>query len=575
MGLECSSSKVCEVYFCAKFLMMKRLSFVLLFLLPLVSVGQDVNLQLNNRGYEYLERLELKSGSLLNPVHLSMKPVLRSHAAEFLLGLDRESLAPIDSNYLEYLYHELAFQFPGQLDNSKLPILQRFYRDKANFFTVHTENFELAVNPVLQLEYGRNLELDENLFRNTRGVEVKGTIDGKVGFYSQVTENQFFLPQYMDRWVDSIGTVPGAGFVKPFKQNGYDFFNARGYVNFNATRHIAVQLGHGRHFIGNGMRSLLLSDWADDFAYLRLNTQVWRISYQNVFTALTNRQRFTTEPYPRKYGAFHYLSMDVAKWLNVGLFEGVIFHDNLDNGRSFDLNYLNPIIFYRAVEHDLGSPDNAVAGANLYVLPVKNVALYGQLMLDEFLLGALIGRTDSSGWWGNKYGIQAGVKWVDAFTVPGLDYQGEFNTVRPYTYSYLDPSQSYTHFNQPLAHPLGANFREMLQSLTWRPLPAWQAKFTYTWAQYGEDSVGTNFGKDILQSYLDRWGDYGHTTGQGLETQLHHINLLLTWMPRHNVFLDLQLGYRSEESEMDAYDATSPYATVGFRWNVPETRLGL
>jgi hypothetical protein len=52
------------------------------------------------------------------------------------------------------------------------------------------------------------------------------------------------------------------------------------------------------------------------------------------------------------------LSINATKWLNIGLFEGVIF------GRKdhFEFQYLNPIIFYRHIEGAIGSPDNALAG---------------------------------------------------------------------------------------------------------------------------------------------------------------------------------------------------------------------
>ena len=60
----------------------------------------------------------------------------------------------------------------------------------------------------------------------------------------------------------------------------------------------------------------------------------------------------------KKYAAMHHLDVNVTKWLNIGLFEGVIF------GRKdhFEFGYLNPIIFYRSIEQQNGSYDNSVAG---------------------------------------------------------------------------------------------------------------------------------------------------------------------------------------------------------------------
>src|SRR5690606_3760723 len=98
--------------------------------------------------------------------------------------------------------------------------------------------------------------------------------------------------------------------------------------------------------------------------------------------------------------------------------------------------------------------------------------------LDEFRLKELRNTPTS---WVNKFGIQAGVKYVDAFGVKNLDVQLEANRVRPFTYSHYDTIANYTHYNQPLAHPLGANFQEYIGILHYQPAPRWilQAKAIY------------------------------------------------------------------------------------------------
>jgi hypothetical protein len=94
---------------------------------------------------------------------------------------------------------------------------------------------------------------------------------------------------------------------------------------------------------------------------------------------------------------------------------------------------------------------------------LKRFQLYGQLMLDEFVFSELV--TNNQGWWANKYGIQAGLKYIDAFGIDHLDLQAEYNQVRPYTYTHRDSSAYYAHYDTPLAHPLGANFKELIFKL--------------------------------------------------------------------------------------------------------------
>src|SRR5690606_25152298 len=80
--------------------------------------------------------------------------------------------------------------------------------------------------------------------------------------------------------------VPGYGFYKPFKTNGVDYFDARGYITFNVAKYIDVQFGYDKNFIGNGYRSLFLSDWGNSNLFLKLNTKIWKINYQNLFMEL-------------------------------------------------------------------------------------------------------------------------------------------------------------------------------------------------------------------------------------------------------------------------------------------------
>jgi hypothetical protein len=68
----------------------------------------------------------------------------------------------------------------------------------------------------------------------------------------------------------------------------------------------------------------------------------------------------------------------------------------------------------------------------------------------------------------NKIGGQLGVKAFDLFTIKHLHFQAEYNSVRPFSYSAVDASQSWTHYGQPLAHPLGAGFREFTGSLRYK-----------------------------------------------------------------------------------------------------------
>ena len=184
--------------------------------------------------------------------------------------------------------------------------------------------------------------------------------------------------------------------------------------------------------------------------------------------------------------ATHHLSIELFKNLTVGIFETIIF----DRGDGFDLQYLNPIMFYRAIEGTIGSPDNVMIGIDLKWNFLKRFQLYSQFILDEFKFNELI--TDNQGWWANKFGFQAGLKYIDVLGIDHLDFQAEFNTIRPYMFAHRDGTTSYTHYRQSLAHPLGANFRETIFLVKYQPLKRLYLEGKYIQALISDDINGIN-----------------------------------------------------------------------------------
>ena len=383
----------------------------------------------------------------------------------------------------------------------------------------------------------------------------------------------------MERRINKYRAIPGQGAYKDYESGviesltGWDFLNSQAYVgNSFANEAISVEFGHGKHFIGNGIRSLILSDYANNYFYLKFNTRIWKFQYQNIFAELSPiSDRFTTSDnvLPKKYMANHYLTYSPRRNMEIGIFETVVF----SRQDQFELQYLNPIILYRTVEQFLDSPDNVLIGLTGKWNILKGVQLYGQLVLDEFNLGEL---TAGDGWWGNKYGLQTGVKYYNVANIDHLDIQVEYNTARPYTYAHRDtldgfPNQnvaSYTHYNQPLAHPLGANFKEFLVEVRYRPIERLYMKARLVQAVYGQDPDGKNFGGNILFPLESRESDYGNFTSQGIETNISLLSLDVSYEFYHNYNVDFRYLLRSEDASEDELDLTTNYIGLGLRVNV-------
>ncbi len=460
------------------------------------------------------------------------------------------------------------------------------YNNRANFYEVNTSNFTLRANPVINIQMGK--DGDQTIIRNTRGAELRGTIDNKIYYYTRVVDNQRNFAGYIESSIDKYKAVPGQGTYKDFQSavlddfNGYDYFDAEGYVGLDVSKHVALEMGHGKHMIGNGIRSLLLSDSGDNYFYVKLNTRIWKLQYQNIWAEL-NSLSHRTLPGDRlltkKYMASHYLSYKPTKKFEIGLFETVVF----DRQNQFELQYLNPIILYRVIESGLGSPDNVILGMNANYTFGGHFQAYGQLVLDEFKLDEL---KASSGWWANKFGYQLGLKYYNALDVDHLDLQVEYNTVRPYTYSHSRElsvypeysNASYSHHSQPLAHPLGANFKEFLGSAKYQ----WSDKLYFHGramiSKYGEDGDGDNFGNNILLINSSRNGgaldrDFGNETTQGLQTDIMMLGLNASYQLMYNYYIDLDLVYRKSDSELASKTIDTKYIGLGLRVNMGREQI--
>ncbi len=538
--------------------------------------AQTTYLPQDDKSNILMERLEIKSrtDSFFN--FSKTKPFSRQHvfsAIDHYLSGKNKNLSKVDAyNAQRVLLNNDEYMTADgrKAIISKKPILKHFYTTPANLFEVHAKDFDLIVNPAIQVTVSKESNNTETLYLNSRGATVRGRIANKIGFYTTLTDNQEKDPIYVRQLVTARKAVPGEGFYKQFKQTGYDFFDARGYFTFSATRYINIAFGYDRNFIGNGYRSFFLGDDNSNALFLKLNTRIWKVNYQNLFMELSNADNQSGDHLiGKKYAALHHLDIGVTKWMNLGLFEGVVF------GRvnHFEFGYLNPIIFYRSIELQNGSFDNSVAGIDGKINLPHNVQLYGQFLLDEFVKSEFF---KHNGYIGNKWALQMGLKYIDAFGIKNLDLQLEHNRVRPFTYSHYDSVANFTHYNQPLTHVLGANFKEYIAILRYQPAPKWLAEAKLVYYTQGRDSSNESYGSNIFLINIPpyRTRDFGYYIGSGWKTNVLYGSFLLSYEWKENFFLELNAVYRKQETTTPPItSANTSIITFGFRWNLPRRQF--
>lgn len=432
---------------------------------------------------------------------------------------------------------------------------------------VSQPDFHMRIDPLINFAGGYDLENNgKGLWTNTRGVAISADIGEKrnVSFTTTVRENQAKYPDYLMRFIKTYQVVPGQGKVRNFKANAYDYLNATGYVSYTASKNFNFQLGHDKNFIGDGYRSMLLSDNSLYYPFFKITTTFWKIKYMNLYTQFDDAMNGLDEDganvvtgITRKWGSFHYLSFDLFPWVQVGLFEGIIWPNNDTTlTRGFDVNYLNPVIFFRPIEFGLGSPDNAVLGANIKFIPFDDLIVYGQFLMDDLDVAAA---RAGEGYYRNKFGIQSGIKY---YGIKNLILQAEMNQANPYTYAHKEPVQNYAHYNQPLAHPLGANFREFIAIIDYR---FWQRFYVEAKIQSAivglDQNESENFGGDIYKSDFTIPGfpdSYGNFIGQGLKTTIKSTDLRGGFLinPSINLNIEGQIFIRNFENDNEQIRTT-------------------
>lgn len=356
------------------------------------------------------------------------------------------------------------------------------------------------------------------------GLQIGFKVRNKLSVALAYALNGMRPPAYLEQQAEAR-INPGIGYAVGDKNGLYHTHYTYGHIAYNQGKFFEFEVGKGKHFWGDGYRSLLLSDNAAPYPYARITTKVWRLKYTNLWTQMRDLSHGQLLSKARiKYTALHSLSWNISKKINVAVYEMVVWQDrDTMSQRSLDINYLNPIIFYRPVEYSVGSPDNVIIGFSARWKVDNRLQIYGQFALDEFNLQQL--RLKNK-WWANKFGGQIGFKAFDLF-VEGLSLQSEANAVRPFTNTHGSPVQSWTHLNQSLAHPLGANFGEWVTFVRYDK-NKWKFTEQFSWATYGRDTDMNgdgkidNLGGNILRSYKAPFKNVGNEMYQGLRSVMHY-----------------------------------------------------
>ena len=433
---------------------------------------------------------------------------------------------------------------------------------KTHLLDVRKKGFRVIGDGVFNFELGQDFRdpsefADTTRFYvNSRGYRFAVDIGPRVSFNTTFYETQAIYPQYLYQFVQYNGVVPGQGRIKTTDQRGFDFSWAGGNVSWTPRHFANVQFGHGKHFVGNGYRSVLLSDNAFNYPFLKMSWLLFkdRIQYSTIYAKLQmsgedNRLsagESSESIFYWKRATFNHLSINLGP-AQVGLFESTHWKTVQQGGtRDFNGMQLNPVFGLNTMAYGFDSDNvNNLLGMDLKVTLTDKLFVYGQVAVDD--------PAES------KIAWQAGLRVFDIFR-QDLHLLLEYNSASAYTFATSSPNMGHVHYNQPLAHPWGANFTEAVAVLDYR-----KKRWFFTGkANIGQvilqDTLSTNFGNDPLIEDFDVPVEVDE-----IHRQLVHLDLSAGWLVNQNTNMRLVLGWTGRDLGLGADRLNSSYLYVALR----------
>lgn len=443
---------------------------------------------------------------------------------------------------------------------------------------IKKDDYTFFADFIPDFQIGRSFKEGNTTWLNTRGYQIGATIGDNFFFYTNGFENQAVFPDYINEYITENQIIPGQLGSQYDHRTGrtQDWSYVSALISYTPVKYLNVTLAYDKHFIGDGYRSMLLSDFSSNYPALKLTGTLGNVSYTsmwaymldpyasrdiNYLESIDNRQNIGDLG---KWGAFQYLDWNVNNSLSLGFFQSVMWAPkNAAGNRGFDPNYMMPIVFIRPIESaNSYSPDKMHVGITAKYKVLNNLTAYGQFLLGELYTKELF---TGNGYINNKNAVQFGFRGFNTFQVKNLNFLVEYNAARPYTYQHFAPITAYTNYNQPLAHPYGANFREYVGLVNYS-IGRFDFSLQGLFSRKGFDPNPTqNYGGNLFKSYENYVKLYDNFIGQGVTTDLQFYDARVAYLlnPKYNLRLEVGGTYRGEENV--AWRNSTSLLSIGLR----------
>lgn len=412
------------------------------------------------------------------------------------------------------------------------------------------DNYYLTLSPILDLSRGRDFQdsNDRQLFQNTRGFFIEADLTDKFSFMTSFYENQSRNSRYESDYYTTIGerypsakdslyhqqnaVIPGGARTKVFKNDGFDYAYAIGNIVYRPLSSLTLSAGNNHQFIGEGYRSLLLSDNSCPSPYLRTDLKLGPFLYTYYRSRGLNLLRrpisTTVESYYESKGiSVNYLTYQPVDVLQIAVFEAGIWSrgDSLHSKNVHPLFY-NPVPGFAGFILDDQELLNLI-GVNIGYQVTLNNRVYGQLILN--------GKKP------DNPGIQFGWRNYNLLNISGLLLHLEYNHLPSGIYSSPNPRLNYSSYNLPLGHVKGDGFDEFVFRASYN------YKRAYAEVKSNYYALTKHIPNSLLAVYQKELEQKGSIFNQQLE-----IGYRFNKRMNLSIFINLLYRHATEQQDVDA-----------------------
>lgn len=456
------------------------LVLALVLLLAPLAFPQAENVPACHPVYLFLQRMEAKG--IITRYRDAILPISRREVGEFLdtVRARQAKLSKTEQGWLADFMSEFHYDMTGSpervysLIGSEEPTvfsaIGQEFSNREKFFYAFTDSIATLFTNVLFDADVRKISGDDLGSQDAQylqvGLHARGTLVGRLGYYLQFTNAQYWGSQELLARDPIISQSYAL-----YSGNTQNFDFSEGYARYDGGI-FAVQAGRERLLWGYGAdQKMIVSDVSRVFDFIKADFQYKAIKYTFIHGWLLGRESripfeipedtsytFSERVIADKYFAAHRFELSFPGLFDLGLQELYIY-----SNRSVDLAYLNPFVLLESAQRSRGERDNGLWGIDLQTHFIPNLELHGTLLFDDIHIPGSF-----SDAWYDKHAWQAGFLYADPVGIRNISLFVDYTRVEPWMFGHdFSRDNNYTHNGEMLGAPIGPNADAWTLRLDW------------------------------------------------------------------------------------------------------------